>query len=242
MQQLDFRAISHLLLSKWKWIVIAVVIGALIGGGIATFLMPEKYTTHVKMYVSNITQAADKQSSNDASYGNLTAAERLALTYVDILENRATLERVIPKLSRSLSVQELADMISFKNIPQTALMYITVTADSPQFAAEVCNAMAEVAPEVLSSVVGAGSVKVIGRAGNGGKTSPNVTRAVMIGAVAGLALTVVFLVARQMLDTTVKTASELKERLQVPVLGVVPEFERAAGKKKRKGVTRHGKA
>ncbi len=237
MQQLDLQVIYRLLISKWKMLLIFAVIGAIVLGAAANFLMEEKYVTSVTMYVSSLTDAMQDTGDN-ISYNNLLTAEWLSLTYVDVLKNRSTIDRILPLLSRSVTAQELADMISLSSIANTAMMRIKVVADDPNFAAEVCNAMAELAPQVLNDVVSAGSIKVIGQASPGSKTSPNVPRMTMLGFLLGAAAAAGYVLLRHLTDKTVKTTAALKENLKVPVLGVVPHFEQSV-RPRKKGDGKH---
>ena len=225
MQKIDLQMILRLLLSKLRFIVLLMAVGAVSLGCFAKFCMPAKYTSGISMYVSNIADAAQQESA--ATYSNLTSSEWLVLTYTEVLKYSASLEKVLPLLSRSMTVQQLSRMVSIYGIEDTAMMRIQVTADDPVFAAEVCNALASVAPSVLKNVE-SGSVRVIGEAREGTKTSPNVPRMALIGAVVGFVLAALFIVLRYLLDNTIKTESDLKARLQVPVLGTIPEFEQGA--------------
>lgn len=234
MRQLDIRSICKLLLAKWRILLICALIGAILLGGFAFFFMEERYTTGVSMYVSGLVDAAKTQSADSVT------AEWLVPTYVDVLENPSTLEQVLPKLSRKTTVEQLAEMISLTGIADTAILRITATANDAAFAAEVCNAMAEAAPYVLESVAGAGAVKVVGEALPGTKASPNVPLMAVIGLLCGLIAAVVIVVVRHLTDNTVKTAAGLIERLQVPVLGVLPSFEQISRSHAQKGGNKHG--
>ncbi len=222
MQKVDLQTILKLLLAKLRWLVLCAVVGAIAFGCFAKFLMPPKYTSGVSMYVSNIADAAKQEVA--ATYSNLASAEWLVLTYTDVLKYSASLEKVLPLLSRNITVQQLSKMVSVAGIEGTAMMRINITADDPVFAAEVCNALAGIAPEILQNVE-SGSVRVIGKARTGVKTSPNIPKMAVIGLLAGFVLCALFIVLRYLLDNTVKTESDLKARLQVPVLGTIPGFE-----------------
>ncbi len=224
MQRLDIRSIFRLLLSRFRMLLVFAVIFAVILGAVTYFFIPDTYASGVSVYVSSIASAADKQV---ASYSSLNSAEWLVLTYAEILQNRVTLQKVLPKLSRHLTVAELADMVQVVGIEDTAIMRITVTADDPDFSREICDAMAQVSPDVLQSVVGVGSVKVIGKALKGSKTSPRVPRMAVLGALLGIVIAAVIVILRYLNDNTIKTESALKERLGVPVLGTVPSFNQA---------------
>lgn len=221
MQRLDIRSIFRLLLSRFRMLLIFAVIFAVLFGAVTYLFVPDTYASGVSVYVSSLASAADKQA---ASYSSLNSAEWLVLTYAEILQNRVTLQKVLPKLSRHLTEAELAGMVKVQGIEDTAIMRITVTADDPEFAREICDAMAQVSPEVLQSVVGVGSVKVIGKALKGMKTSPRAPRMAVLGALCGMAVAALIVILRYLNDSTIKTESSLKERLGVPVLGTIPSF------------------
>ncbi len=222
MQKVDLQTIFRLLLTKLRWLVLCAAVGAIAFGCFAKFCMPEKYTSRVSMYVSNIADAAQQEAA--ATYSNLTSSEWLVLTYTEVLKYSASLEKVLPLLSRNITVQQLSKMVSVAGIEDTAIMRIQITADDPVFAAEVCNALASIAPEILQNVE-SGSVRVIGKARNGTKTSPNIPRMTVMGLAIGLMVSALFIVLQYLFDNTVKTEEGLKTRLQVPVLGTIPVFE-----------------
>ena len=225
MQQLDIRAIYKLLLSKWYVLVALAVVGAAVLSCFTVLFMPVEYTTGVSMYVSSLTNTTQSQTGG-MSYGDLVSAEWLVLTYVDILEDYSTLAKIQPMLSRNVTIQDLKNMISMSGVENTAILYISVTADDANFAAEVCNAMARVAPEVFASYKIGGSVKAIGEALPGYRVSTGLTRMAVIGGIVGALAAALYMVLRYLTDNTVKTPAMLKQRVKVPVLGVIPGFEK----------------
>ncbi len=224
MQQVDIRAIYRLLLQGWKWLIVCALAGAILLGCFAAFVLPKKYTSGVSMYVSSLTDAANEQAYG-TTYSSLTSAETLVQTYVELLKNPNALALIQPKLSRRVTLDELKKMISLSGVEDTAIMRIQVTADDAQFAADICNAMAAIAPEILQGLKIEGSVKVIGEARPGSKTSPNVSGLTIVGLLVGFIGAAAVIVLRYLLDNTIKSPAVLKERLQVPVLGLVPSFD-----------------
>ncbi len=221
MQQYDVHAIGRLLMSKLLTLLVSTLIGAVLFGAFAGFVMKKQYASQVLLYVSNLEDADEVQS---LSYNNIYSSARLVNTYIDVLKNPAMLESVRPQLSREVSTRQLQKMLDFSGIENTALMRITVTADDPTFAAEVAHVVSETAPKMLQSVVGAGSVKTVGSARQGSKTAPNEFQMTVLGALLGFLLMAAFQVWRFVNDNTVKTDVDLKQRLNVPVLGMIPRF------------------
>ena len=230
MQQYDIRAIGRLLAAKLLPLLISTLIGAVLLGSLAVFAMKKQYTSQVLMYVSNLENA---EQTDSLSYLNIYSSARLVQTYIEVLEDPALLTAVAPQLSRTVTSGQLANMLTFSSIENTALLRISVTADDPTFAAEVAHVVSETAPQMLQKVVGAGSVKTVGSARQGAKTAPNEAKMTLIGALLGFTITAAIILIRYINDNTVKTEADIKQRLDVPVLGVIPRFARetAGGKK-----------
>ena len=59
----------------------------------------------------------------------------------------------------------------------------------------------------------------------GAQSSPNVIKNAVFGLLAGLALSVAFVLLRAMLDTTIKGEEDLKSRTGLTVLGEIPDVQ-----------------
>ncbi len=230
MQPYDIRSIFRLLMSKLLSLLISTLIGAILFGAFAGFVMKKQYVSQVLMYVSNLESA---ESSQSLSYSNIFSSARLVDTYIDVLKNPVTLEPARSQLSRDVTAKELSKMISLESVSGTALLRISAVADDPTFAAEVAHVVSEMAPQLLQKTVGAGSVKTVGSARQGTKTEPNEFQMTVIGALIGLITSAAVVIIRFVNDNTIKTETDLKQRLDVPVLGVIPRFaQEATGGKK----------
>lgn len=230
MQQRDIRAVYRLFKRNLLPLLISTLVGAILLGACAGLVMKKQYTSQVLMYVSNLANTAEDDAF---SYTNLSSSTRLVQTYIEVLENRVTLEQALPQLSQKITAQELAKMLTLRSVEDTALLRVSVTTDNPAFSAEVANVIADMAPDVLKNVIGAGSVKAVGQAKQGVKSAPNEMMMTLMGAFAGLVLMAAIIFIRYTTDKTVKAESDFKQRLDVPVLGVIPHFShQAAGGKK----------
>ena len=67
-------------------------------------------------------------------------------------------------------------------------------------------------------------------------SSPNVLMNSAVGGVVGLVIAVIIVLLRSLLDNTVKSEEELKDRFDVPVLGKIPDFYES----KKKGARARG--
>jgi capsular polysaccharide biosynthesis protein len=116
----------------------------------------------------------------------------------------------------------------------TEVLRISAVTTDPNLSAEICNTMAAVAPGVLERVVKAGSVEVINTAKVPmGPSSPNIIRNTQIGAILGFIGSYAIFLVLYMLDNTVKNVEDLKNHIDVAVLGEIPNFDKCISKGKK---------
>ncbi len=237
MQELDIRAIIALLLSKLKWIVAAALVMALAFGAYFKFFIPSTYRSEVQMYVSNYTDLSQAQG---ASSGGLTASQQLVNEYIVILRNDRVLSQVAEQLQNredgyAMTSSAIRAVSSMTSVDETAMLSISVTTTDPALSKMLCDVYAEVAPAELEAVMEMGTIKPMEPAKYGVKVGPGVARNAMLGGLIGALLVCAIVVIMHIFDNTVTGERELKQRLNVTVLGEVPNLN-----PKGKGGTKNG--
>ncbi len=243
-QSLDLAEIFGLLLSK-IWIIITVsIIGFVLTFVFTKVFIPDTYATSFSIYIKNTTNKTVIDTLNSA---DITAAQSLAQTYIAILDDDAVIDEISNNLMEKYSIEELSDYfvldqeidgsyrintksmrscLGFSQVNETELLTITGYSTDPVMAADICNSVEAIAPEVLIRVVGAGAVESVGHA-KIPKTpvSPNVLKNSVFGFMLGFILAVAFIIIRHMLDNTVKGVETLKARYNMPILAEIPFYE-----------------
>jgi capsular polysaccharide biosynthesis protein len=87
-----------------------------------------------------------------SEYSAIIAAERLALTYTQMLTSRPVMEAIIAELDLEETSSELAKKVSAASIRDTQLIKVTVQAESPEKAAELANTLADAFTEYVQSL------------------------------------------------------------------------------------------
>jgi len=123
---------------RWWWVITGCTI--LVGGAafMAMSSLTPTYEATAVLLVSPI------QNSRTDEYSTLVAAERLALTYIEILKGETVLEKVISQLGLQQSRQSLANQIDAEPVRGTQLIRLTARSTSPTEAALLANTIAEV--------------------------------------------------------------------------------------------------
>ncbi len=239
-KDLVFLFLSHI----W-WIVAAAVVGAVLTFTYTKFAVAKQYQSNISMYVKN----SDEQNNQQQGLNNndLYVSKSLVSTYIVILSNDAAMDEVGDRLSKKYSEEELSKYFTVKNgkitdsslrscysmkaADETEVLEITATTKNAKLSADLCNIMADVAPEFLIRVVGAGSVEKIGNAKiYDDAVSPNIPKNTAIGFLAGLMLAVLVILLIDFFDNTVKDTAELTEKYKKPIIGEIQSI----GKKEKK--------
>ena len=218
--------ILAILRKKWGVLFISTLLGATAFVLVSVFLMPKIYTSSIALYVNNGVSTSD----NNVNINDLNASTRLVDTYIVILTNEDILEQAAQRIGESVTASDLRNAITMSSVNQTEVLQISAGTTDPELSAQICNTMAELAPEVLQRVVKAGSVETIGTAQPAtSPSSPNVRLNALIGAVGGLLLSAIICLLVSFLDTRIQGEEDLKEVIDLPVLGEIPSFDSKGG-------------
>ena len=126
-------------LSTQRMLVLAgIVVGTAVGGALAAFL-PSAYTAESHFFVSS---PPTKDGPAGVYKGGLQAEEK-ALDYAEILSGPAGAEWVVKRLGLDEAPADIAEQIRATVPPNTVIINATVTADSPQEAQRIAEALDE---------------------------------------------------------------------------------------------------
>ncbi|MDR1028197.1 MAG: hypothetical protein LBL63_02125 [Clostridiales Family XIII bacterium] len=218
---IDLQDVMRALIRRWPIFLAGFLVGGVIVFLISTFFLPRTYLSSVELYVNNM----ETKSTGDVTTGDIDASRRLSNTYIVVLQNPAVEEDVVEEVGGALTIETLERVVKMEAVADTEVIRISAETEDPALSTRICNTYAGIAPRVLERVVQAGSVEIIGRAtANEEPASPHISRNTAIGALAGLFLTIVVLYIVNMLDNTVKGGADLRQRIDVPVLGEISSF------------------
>jgi capsular polysaccharide biosynthesis protein len=248
---IDLRELFLVLLGEFKWIALASLGGVLLAFVVTGWLIAPTYTSTVSLYVNNARSSAE--AAGAVNLNDLTASQRLVNTYIVILQDDEVLQQVADQLMLEYTRQSLESILPFTDTPRgrvllpetlrnaitlssvnaTEIMRIEATTKSAALSARICTVMTEVAPATLQRVVKAGSVEVIGAAKIADEpSSPSLPLNLVIGFLAGFALSVLGVLLANGLDNRITDEEGVKQRFNIPILGTVPDFTLENDRKK----------
>ncbi|WP_317229095.1 polysaccharide biosynthesis tyrosine autokinase [Clavibacter sp. MX14-G9D] len=216
-----------------RWITI-VALGLVGGGaayGYASTLSPS-YRSTSSVFVSS-TQG---QTTTELVQGS-TFSQNLVQSYAQLATTPAVLEPVIARLGLEVTPTALARSVTVDTPLNTVIIDVSVTDSSPEQAARLSDAVSdsladvagELAPESAGGDPSIALTTVAEAQVPRNPISPNTRLIALTGILAGLALGVVYALARQILDTRIRTERDVERVTEAPVIGSVERRDRADG-------------
>lgn len=147
--------------------------------------------------------------------------------YQEVITSNEVLSSVIDKEKLSMTTDELSSKISVIVPEDTRVISISVEDGNAQEAADIANAVREVAAEKIKAVTKVDDVTALEAAEVPKEpSSPNIKRNTLIGFLAGAFLAIIGIVVIEVLDDRVRRPEDIEEVLGMTLLGVVPDIDK----------------
>ncbi len=205
------------------WVSIAaLLLVGLLGGAVASLVATPTYTSSTKLFLT--VQSAD--TAGDLAQGS-TYTERQVRSFAEVATAPIVLQPVIDKLGLGLTPAELAKRVEVSVPTNTATMDIAVVDTDPQRATDTAAGIAEGLVGAVSSLAPKNSAGQATVQANiitpatipTARTSPRVAMNLALGLLVGALVGVGQAVLRRVLDTKVRTAEDVAQVTDVPVVG-----------------------
>ena len=219
--EVDLVEIIGGLLRHWSVLLLTTVAGIGLMFLYTRYIVVPKYQSSVSFYVNNGQRAEDKISTSDIS-----ASQSLVDTYIVILKYGTTLDAVLEDTKLNCSAGQLSEMITCSAINDTEVFQVTVTNPSPEQATMIARSIEKILPNKVSEVIEGSTVRIVRNPSvPTAPSSPKLMKNLILGGLAGLLLSCVYVSLRLILDDRIRDASRmLKDTYPYPVLAVIPEL------------------
>lgn len=223
--EIDLGEVFHLLLSKLGVIILSGIVFCLAAVMGTMLLITPKYESTTKIVVLT---NQDIQTSTS-----------LTKDYAELIKSRTVTEGVIAQLKLDMTHEELLKKLSVDTPTDTRVVSITVTDTDPYTAAQIANAVRDIAFKHIQQVMDIKAVNVVETANIPDEpSSPSVPKNGVIGGLLGILLAAAVVLIVYLTNDTVKTPEDVEKYLGLSVLGTIP-YSSKMGKKSKKKKKRH---
>lgn len=232
MEELDLKQLFNMFWNRKIQMAIIVVIFAVIG-----YVYTIGFTR--PMYSASTTLVLASQQKSEDENGTITSTDvtlnaKLVSTYSELIKSKNVLRQVMSNLDIDINENALRKNITVSSVKDTELIEITVLNESPIVAANIANEIAKVFSEKIKDIYNIDNVQVVDVAeASSSPSNINHRRDVLIFAIIGVVVSVIYVLVINMFDTTVNSRDDIEKEFKLPVLASIPTCNLDIVKKKR---------
>ena len=221
-EEINLVKILEIILKLWWFVLIFAVVAGLVAFSISSFLMTPQYTSTAKVYVDGSQRAA----GSGINYSELTTNARLVSTYIEVLCSDTYLNSVASECDYNITGTQIKGNITMNSANETEILEIKYSDISPEKARDILQLILNNAQGEITRVISGCQVNIVDNATLPKTTSsPNIKQNTFIGIFIGVVLGIAVIFIKELLDTRIKDEDDLKNKYNIPVLGVIPNLD-----------------
>lgn len=239
--EIDYFELAMLLLDNLHYIVLFFLLGALIFNAYSYFWIHPTYQSTASIYI------VSASGGTVVDLTDLNLGSSLKNDYRELIMSYPVLDRVSKKLGLDWSTGRMSGAISVSNPADTRILKLTATAEEPELAMNIANAVAEVAVEYLPETMSteAPNIAQKGRL-PGSKANPSYTKYTMMGGLVGALLCCAWFAFKMFMDETIRTPEDMEKYFgavpltTIPYVGALEQDDHDHRSRHRRHRRRHG--
>lgn len=215
---------------KFKYILAAMVGVASISLVYSFFFIEPLYSSTTKVSI-----LVNSDTSNTVNMADIQTGISLTRDYIEVLNNKSVINEVIYSLNLPLKYSEFLSKVSYEVPSESRILVVTVMYKDAKEAKIILDKLIEVSSNTFTQTMKVNRPTIIEESQIAdGKTSPNLKKNVLLGAVFGLILSTAVIIIRYMLDDKVRNMKDLEKQFSIKLLGCIPASRNKIWKKTEK--------
>lgn len=220
METIDLKDLFDYYKSKLGVVILFVVLVGILGCLYGLFIQKPMYKSSTSIVL--ISEAKD---NSQLTYNDVSVNQNLVSTYSEIVKSKRVLGQVINNLNLNYTYGALSNNIEVSSVTGTQIIKITVTDENSKTAMKVANEIGKVFAKEIPKLYNISNVNILDTA----EVAPsaynvNITKQSAISLLAGLVLGLGVVFVMYYFDRSVKNASQIEDKLKLPVLATVREY------------------
>ena len=225
MEELDLKQLLTIFWNKRIHIISIVLIFLVIGTTYTFMFVKPKYQADTKLLLTQQFELVEEGNVNTKkiTQSDITLNQKLVSTYSELVKTKNVLREVTKRLGLSVSEEELRKNITVAQVDDTEFIKITVKNANAVDAKNIANEIAKIFCEKVAEIYNINNVTIVDEAEEPqGPYNISHIRDIALFAVAGLVLSVIYVLIFNMLDSTITSAEQIEKELGISVLVSIP--------------------
>ena len=236
MEEIDLKELIGMFLEKKFLIIFVVILFAILGAVYTTRFITPMYESSTSLV---LVQTGDTDTSLESiTTTDITLNSKLVDAYAVVAKSKRVANKVLENLKLNMPIDDLRESITISSASDTQNLKVSVKHENPEEACKIANEVAEVFIEEVTEIYKVKNLYILDPAEvNTIPCNINLAKNIVIFAFVGAILVAGYILLINMLDTTLKTDTDIEKAVGVPVLASII-FVDENNKKKIKNDTR----
>lgn len=215
---IELKEIVQILKKHWISIMIFPIIFAVIGALVSIYLIDPVYEASTTIMVRQ-----NKETNEQIDISDVNLSKSLIYTYAEMAKSNTVIENT----KEALGLVELdSKSIAVSPVKDTQILKVSVQNTDPALAMDIANTLVEEFTGEIVRITKTDNVAVVDYAKVPlNPVKPNKIMNTAIAGVLGEMLVLLIIFLREYLDNTIKTEKDIEKYLDIPVIGVIPDFK-----------------
>ena len=216
--EINLGELFALLKSKYKMIIISILVTTIITGVITVFFINRKYESTASIYPK------PEVTEGMVDYTQINANNLMVNNYIEMLKGNNIQSQVAESLD--ITTDEISECVSITNQENTQIINISATTTDPELSKNIVDELVTTFKKEAKNTLNINNISTIDQAQIADTpVSPNLKINLVIGALIGAFLSVGYIFVKFMLDTHIHNKEEAEKYLGIPCLGSIPYFD-----------------
>ncbi len=220
METIDLKDLFDYYKSKMGVVILFITLVGILGCLYGLFIQKPMYKSSTSIIL--ISEAKD---NSQLTYNDVSVNQNLVSTYSEIIKSKRVLSQVINNLNLNYTYGALSNNIEVSSVTGTQIIKITVTDENSKTAMKVANEIGKVFAKEIPELYNISNVNILDTAEQATEASNiNIVKQSIISLFIGLIFGLGIVFVMYYFDRTVKKASQIEDKLKLPVLATIREY------------------
>ena len=232
-EEIDLGGIFSMILRHIKLIIILILLFIILGVIYVKVIKVPEYTSSATLILVSKNSSSNDSATNSTTMAtDLSVNSRLVSTYSELIKSKTVLRQVEENLGIDQNYEEtLRKNISVTSESNTELIKISVTDKDPKLAYNVANEITKVSASKVQEIYNINNVHIVDNAKIPNEPSnDDNTKEILLSAVIGLIVAILYIVLKNAFDTTIKDENEVEKICSTHVIAMIPIYDNKMAK------------
>ncbi len=221
---ISLQEIAYALKKRWKLIALITIAATLVSAILSFFIIKPQYEAKAKLFIGK----QETQENNAYNNSDVMMYQQLMKTYAELVKTSDLVTKAVKDANLNYNQNEIKGILNNLTATPSAdtqILDLSFKGGNPKEVLKVTEAITDEFISESKELIPNGNIQIIQKPQlPEHPVSPNKKLNILIAFVLGLMVGVGVVLLIEYLDNTFKSREELEKTLDLPIIGVIPDY------------------